>query len=225
MHGFLVLKSADGKTIAVGDVIQVAHGRQVRSRMVFHFRDGSLDDDTTVFLQGHVLKLISDHHIQRGSSFPKPLDLMINVPKSAAIWKQTKDGKEETRTEYVDFPDDLANGMVPLVLLNIAPKMAETKVSYLVASPKPRVVRLSIKPEGLERYRLAGIARQAKKYNIHIELGGIAGIVAPVIGKQPSDLKIWVADGEVPTVVKTMGELYEDGPIWTMEQTSPTWPQ
>ena len=225
MHGFLVLKSVDGKTIAVGDVIQVAHGRQVRSRMVFRFRDGSLDDDTTVFLQGRVLTLISDHHIQRGPSFPKPLDLMINVPKSEATWKQTKDGKEETKTEHVDLPDDLANGMVPLVLLNIAPKMEETKVSYLVASPKPRVVRLSIKPEGMERYRLAGVARQAKKYNIHIELGGITGIVAPLIGKQPHDLKIWVADGEVPTVVKTMGELYEGGPIWTMEQTSPTWPQ
>jgi hypothetical protein len=225
MHGFLVLKSADGKTIAVGDVIQVAHGRQVRSRMVFRFRDGSLDDDTTVFLQGRVLKLISDHHIQKGPSFPKPLDLTINVPTSEAMWKETKDGKDETKTEHVDFPDDLANGMVPLVLLNIAPKMEETKVSYLVGSPKPRIVRLPIKPDGLERYRLAGIARQAKKYNIHIELGGIAGVVAPVIGKQPPDLKIWVADGEVPTVVKTMGELYEGGPIWTMEQTSPTWPQ
>ncbi len=225
MHGFLVLKSADGKTIAVGDVIQVAHGRQVRSRMVFRFRDGSLDDDTTIFLQGRVLKLISDHHIQKGPSFPKPLDLMINVPTSEAMWKQTKDGKEETRTEHVDFPDDLANGMVPLVLLNIAPNMEQTKVSYLVGSPKPRIVRLSIKPDGLERYRLAGVARQAKKYNIHIELGGIAGVVAPVIGKQPHDLKIWVADGEVPTVVKTMGELYEGGPIWTMEQTSPNWHQ
>jgi hypothetical protein len=225
MHGFLVLKSADGKTIAVGDVIQVAHGRQVRSRMVFHFHDGSLDDDTTVFVQGRVLKLISDHHIQKGPSFPKPLDLAIDVTTSEATWKETKDGKDETKTEHVDFPDDLANGMVPLVLLNIAPKMEGTKVSYLVGSPKPRIVRLSIKPDGLERYRLAGVARQAKKYNIHIELGGIAGVVAPVIGKQPPDLNIWVADGEVPTVVKTMGELYEGGPIWTMEQTSPTWPQ
>ncbi len=225
MHGFLILKSADGKTVAVGDMIQVAHGRQVRSRMVFRFHDGSLDDDTTVFLQGRELKLISDHHIQKDPSFPKPLDLMINLSRSEATWKQTKDGKEEIKTEHVDFPDDLANGLVPLVLQNIAPQMAETEVSYVVASPKPRIVRLSIKPEGLERYRLDGSARKAKKYNIHIELGGISGVVAPIIGKQPSDLKIWVADGEVPTVVKTTGELFEGGPIWTIEQTSPTWPQ
>lgn len=193
--------------------------------MTFRFRDGSVDDDTTVFEQGRVLRLISDHHIQRGPSFPKPLDLMINVPTSEATWKQMKDGKEEIKTEHMDFPDDLANGMIPLVLQGIAPRMAEIKASYLVASPKPRIVRLSIKPEGLERYRLAGVMRQAKTYNIHIELGGFAGAVAPLLGKQPHDLKIWVADGEVPTVVKTMGELYEGGPLWTMEQTSPSWPQ
>jgi hypothetical protein len=225
MHGFLLLRSSDGKVIAVGDMVQSAHGRSVHSRLVFRFQDGSIDDDVTVFTQGRTLRLVSDHHIQKGPSFPKPLDLTIHVPTSEAIWRETKGGKEETKTEHLDLPDDLANGMVPLVLQNIAPGMAETKVSYLVGSPKPRIVKLSIKPEGLEKFSLGRVSRHAKKYKVHIELGGVAGIVAPLIGKQPSDLHIWVADGDVPTVVRTEGELYDGGPIWTMEQTAPVWPR
>jgi hypothetical protein len=52
MYGFLVLKSAEGKVIATGDQINVAQGNQVHSRLVFHFRDGSIDDETSVFKQG-----------------------------------------------------------------------------------------------------------------------------------------------------------------------------
>src|SRR4051812_9350003 len=35
MHGFLLLKSADGKVIGVGDQISVAKGNQVRSKLTF----------------------------------------------------------------------------------------------------------------------------------------------------------------------------------------------
>jgi hypothetical protein len=74
-HGFLALKTVKGIIIATGDVTQVTHGDRVTSRVTFHFRDGSLDDDTTVFSQRRVFRLISDHHIQRGPSFPKPSDI------------------------------------------------------------------------------------------------------------------------------------------------------
>ena len=31
-----------------------------------------------------------------------------------------------------------------------------------------------------------------------MELGGIAGIVAPIIGKQPPDLHVWILGGDAP---------------------------
>src|SRR4051794_25640658 len=80
MHGFLLLKSADGKVIGTGDQISVAKGNQVRSKLTFHFRDGSIDEETTVLKQGSVFQLVSDHHVQKGPSFPDPLDLTVNVP-------------------------------------------------------------------------------------------------------------------------------------------------
>ena len=72
MHGFLALTTEQGQVLAGGDLIEVVHGDRVTSHLTFHFKDGSLDDETTVYTQRGVFRLISDHHIQRGPYFPAP---------------------------------------------------------------------------------------------------------------------------------------------------------
>lgn len=69
MHGFLLLKSEDGRVIAVGDQVNVIRGDEVHSRLVFRLRDGSIDDESTIFRQGSVFQLLRDHHIQKGHPF------------------------------------------------------------------------------------------------------------------------------------------------------------
>ena len=49
VHGFLSLRSPEGRLIASGDLIQNMRDDRVTSRLVFHFKDGSLSDETTVF--------------------------------------------------------------------------------------------------------------------------------------------------------------------------------
>ncbi len=223
VHGFLLLKSAEGKILAVGDQVTVTHGIQVRSRLIFRFKDGSIDDETTVFRQQKILELVSDHHIQKGPSFPEPLDMTVNVPASEVTWHETKNGKDEVKSQRMELPSDLANGLVPLVVENFPERQQEMKVSYVAGDSKPRIVKLSIKREGEDHFSVGGGGRRAGIFNIHIEIGGVAGAIAPVIGKQPSDLKLWVMDGEVPTFVKLVGPLYQKGPRWTMVLTSPVW--
>ncbi len=46
---------------------------------------------------------------------------------------------------------------------------------------------------------------------IKIELGGVTGMVAPLIGKQPPDIQIWIIGGEAPAFVKEEGFLYQGG--------------
>jgi hypothetical protein len=41
VHGFLVLRSVDGKLLASGDLIQTAVGDRITSELIFHFKDGS----------------------------------------------------------------------------------------------------------------------------------------------------------------------------------------
>src|SRR4051812_47462052 len=49
VHGFLALRTLDGSPIADGDLLQTARGTRVTSRLVFHFKDGSLHDETAVY--------------------------------------------------------------------------------------------------------------------------------------------------------------------------------
>jgi hypothetical protein len=222
-RGFLALRSTDGKVIAEADQIGVVEGKLVRSRLTFHFRDGSIDDETTVFKQGAVFQLISDHHIQKGPSFPEPLDLTVNVPAGKVTWYEKRGGKEEVKTEHMDLPPDLANGMTSLIVENFPQNAEEMKVPYLAGTSKPRIVKLSVKPQGEDTFHLAGLSRRSKRFNVHIEIGGVAGLIAPIVGKQPSDIQLWVTEGEVPTFLKMKGALYEKGPIWTTELVAPVW--
>jgi hypothetical protein len=82
----------EGDPIAIGDATQIIQGDRVTSRLIFHFRDGSVDDEITVFSQRRVFRLISDHHIQRGPSFPKPIDVFIDAV-TGNITSRTEDGK------------------------------------------------------------------------------------------------------------------------------------
>jgi hypothetical protein len=225
LHGFLSLRAQDGRVVAVGDLAQVARGDRVTAHLVFHFRDGSVDDDTTVFSERGSFRLITDHHIQQGPTFPQPMDLTIDVPHGQVTSRSKgKDGKDEVRSDQMSLPPDLANGLVSLVAKNLPPQTPEVKVHLLVATPRPRLVTLAISPRGEQEFTLAGSPRKAMHFEIKIELGGVAGVVAPVLGKQPPDLHLWIVGGDAPTFLREQGPFFQDGPIWTMELASPDWP-
>jgi hypothetical protein len=220
-RGFLVVKSK-GNVIAVGDLMQVAEGAAFRSHVLIRFRDGSVDEESTTFSAQNELRLISDHHVQKGPSFPTPLDVTIAVPASEVKWTEIKDGHAVTNRKHIDLPKDLANGLLPLVMENIRPSAAETRVSYLVNDPKPRIIAISVKPDGKQDFVIAGVIFPANRYLLHIDIGGLAGMIAPLIGKQPPDMHEWVISGEVPSVARLEGPFYQDGPIWTIEAAMPS---
>jgi len=226
IHGFLVLRTQEGRAIGSGDLVQVIRGEEVTSRLTFRFKDGSVDDETAVFSQRDNFELISDHHIQKGPSFPHAMDMSIDVRSGeVTVRSMGKDGKEEVTTDHLDIPPDLANGMVLSLMKNIRPETPETKVSMIVATPKPRLVKLTISPKGEEPFSLAGSPRKATHFVIKIELGGVTGLVAPLLGKKPPDIHVWIIGGMAPAFVKEEGPFYEGGPVWSIQLTSPVWPR
>ena len=225
IHGFLELRSEDGQVVASGDSFQVVRGNRVTSRTVFHFKDGSIDDETTVFSQRHTFQLISDHRIQKGPSFPHPTDVLINAQTGEVTVHSTgKDGKEEVKTDHLDLPPDLANGLVPVMLQNLPSTAPVTTVSMVVVTPKPRLVKLVITNIGDDKCFVAGSSRTAIRYDIKVNLGGVAGVVAPIIGKAPPDIQIWTIGGDATTFARERGPLYPEGPMMTIQLASPTWP-
>jgi hypothetical protein len=220
-HGFLVLKTIEGVPLAIGDVTQIVYGDRVTCRVIFHFRDGSLDDDTTVFTQRRVFRLITDHHIQRGPSFPKPIDVLIDAV-TGTVTSRSEDGK--ITQVHLDLPSDVSNGLPPNLLLNFLSSTPETKLSFVAPTAKPRLISISIKPAGKVPFQIGGTIREAVDYVLHVELGGLTGMIAPMIGKQPADYHIWILEGDAPAFIREEGQMYEGGPIWRIEQISPTFP-
>ncbi|HEX3553855.1 MAG TPA: hypothetical protein VIA62_11570 [Thermoanaerobaculia bacterium] len=225
VHGFLVLRTLEGKTLAQGDLTQVAHGDRVTSRLVFHFRDGSIQDETVVYSQRRNFRLLSDHLVQKGPAFPQPMEVTVDGASGQATVRYTEDGKPKVVTERFDLPPDVANGLILTLLKNVPRNAQQLTLSMVAAAPKPRLVKLLITPAGKEPFAIAGSTRQAVHYVVKVELGGIAGVVAPLVGKQPPDSHVWILGGEAPAFVKAEVPLYPGGPSCRIELASPVWPK
>lgn len=226
LHGFLVLSTLDGTPIAQGDLIQVSHGNQITGKLTYHFKDGSRQEETTVFSQRGNFRLISYHLVQKGPAFKNETEVSIKA-STGEVTVQYKDdeGKEKTENEHLKLPPDLANGLVLTLMKNLPPDTPPLEVSMVVATPKPRLVKLAISSRPKDPFSLAGSAREALHYAIKVEIGGIAGLVAPWLGKQPPDSHVWILGGESPTFVKSETLSYMGGPMWRTELVAPVWPK
>lgn len=224
-HGFLELRSETGAIVALGDSEQFVRGDRVTTKTIFHFKDGSIDEETTVYTQHRTFHLISDRRVQKGPSFPHPMDVMIDTGSGVVTVRSwDKEGKEEVKTDHLTLPADLANGLIPVVVENMKAAETGTTVQMVVMTPKPRVVKLVISNIAEDNYSLVGVERKATHYQIKIELGGVIGVIAPLVGKAPPDIQVWVIGGEPPTFAREEGPLYAEGPIMTIQLASPVWP-
>ena len=224
-HGFLVLRTTEGKPIADGDSTQVTRGERVISHLRFRFRDGSVYEETTVFSQHGTFRLLRDHLVQKGPSFKQPLETTIDTASGQVTVRYTEDGKEKIVTQRLELPPDVSNGIVFTLLKNLSRGATKTTLSYVATTPKPRLIELEIVPQGDDPFSIGSYSHKAIHYVVKVKIGGLAGVVAPMVGKQPPDTHAWVVWNEAPAFVKSEGPLYGEGPVWRMELATPTaWP-
>ncbi len=218
MHRFMVARSEAGQTIARGEFTQTVVGDDVTMRLLYRFVDGSIDDETTTYRQQDTFRLVSNHHIQNGPFFAKPVDYTVEAATGMATSRTTdKNGKPHLASEHIDLPNDLANGFVGTLLLNTPPNAAPFRVGILAPVGAGRLIRILISPEGEQPFQSGGHAEKATVFRIHPELGGIVGMIAPLIGLQPKDVMVWVLEGEEPAVVRIVGQLGGYGPVVSSE--------
>ena len=218
MHRFMLVCSEAGKIIANGEFSQVVQGDEVTMRLTYHFMDGSIDDETTTYSQQDTFRLVRNHHIQKGPFFVKPVDFTVEAATGIATSRTTdKNGKIHVESEHMDLPDDLANGFVGTLLLNVPHNTTPFRVGMLAPVGRGRLIRLLISPEGEQPFQMTGQTLKAAVFRIHPELGGIVGAIAPLIGLQPKDVMVWVLEGEEPAVVRIVGQLGGYGPVVSSE--------
>src|SRR5213595_655003 len=127
IHGFLVVRTIEGKALADGQMTQDARGDPVTNHLIFRFKDGSIYEDTTIFSQRGTFRLLNDHLIQRGPSFKQPMDTSIDVSTGQVKVRYTEDkGKEKVIAERLDLPPDVTNGLLFTLMKHVKPSAPQT---------------------------------------------------------------------------------------------------
>lgn len=220
--GFLTLRDESGAPIAYGDLQQVVTKNYVMDDLKLKFNDGSFYEEITKFTQHRVFHIISDHLVQRGPSFKQQVDSLIDTASGNVTMSSIDEhGKQKKETKHLDLPPDLANGLLTTLAKNLDPSAPSTTVSMVAGSPSPQVVKLKYSPQPEAIFHVGPVPYKAQHYRVKIEITGVKGKVAPLIGKEPKDIDIWLAKSESPTFLKFRGQMYEDGPIWEMELAAP----
>lgn len=225
LRGFLVLRSLGGETIAYGELRQKPTGAVIESRLLLNFKDGSLYDETVTFSQKDVFRLEGYRLVHRGPSFPK---MEISFDHKSGQYKartqEKKEDEEKAASGQLETPADLYNGMALVLLKNLEPG-ASRAVQMAVFTPKPRLIKMELRPEAQERVLVGDNAKKATRYLVKLEVGGLTGVIASLIGKDPPDLRYWLVEGEVPAFVRFEGAMHLNGPVWRLELTTVEWPK
>lgn len=216
VRAFPVLRSLAGEKLAQGDLTQVARGDRVTSRLVFRFRDGSVHDETVVFSQRDVFRLLFYRLLQRGPSFPETLQAEIDRESGRyeVRYRMDEDSPEETVSGRFALPEDAYNGMLSVVVRNLLhPRPAGETVSLVAFTPKPRAVKLQLAPVAEERVLVGDLPVPTVRYSIRPQLGLFASLLVADV----PDIRMWVLPGEAPAFLKAEGPLYFMGPVWRIE--------
>src|SRR5438876_6140531 len=113
MHGFLALRTLEGKKLADGEMTQVTEGDRLTDDLIFRFKDGSIYEDKTVFTQKGSFRLLSDHLVKKGPSFKQPMETLIDASTGqVTVRYQDHDGKDKVLNQKLELPRDLANGLM-----------------------------------------------------------------------------------------------------------------
>jgi hypothetical protein len=217
-HEFMVVRSDGGKELARAEFTQTVQGDEVTISLNHRFADGSIDDETTTFSQHGKFQFIRDHHIQQGPYFGRSVDFTVDAASGLATsGTLDKNGKMQFESRHIDLPDDLANGFVATLLLNVPPNTAPFRVGFLAPFAGGRLLHLLITPEGEQPFQRAGQTLKATVFRIHPELGGILGALAGLLGLQPKDLRVWILEGEMPAVIRVVGQLGGQGQVLSSE--------
>jgi hypothetical protein len=219
-HGFVVLRSERGEVLAHGELIQTAQAEGIQSRLVFRFLDGSLYDEIVTFSQKRVFRLLAYKLIQKGPSFPEASE--VSFDRTSGRYR-AQTGIDEPVEGTLEMPEDLYNGMTGMLLRNLPAGTTAGGHTYAF-TPKPRLLRSTMRPEGEDKYFVGDTSHTATRYLVTMEIGGLTGVVASVLGKDPPDLRFWISTGPAPAFLRFQGAMFLKGPTWRIDLSAPRWP-
>ena len=222
-HGFVsVADAATGKKIAVGELTQWLEKRAIVSRLVIRFDDGSLHDETVRFKQRPAFRLLSYEQKQTGPAFPEESSVKFDHSGRYEVRQRAPGEEEKTASGTFEVPDDVCNGLTSVLLKNL-PRGASASAHMVTFRPEPLVLDVELTTEGTDKYWVGDVSSEATRWLVAPSVPGVKGLLATVVGKQPPEVRIWIAPEPSPVLVRFEGALFVDGPVWRIELSSPRW--
>jgi hypothetical protein len=173
------------------------------------------------FTQRRQFRLVSDKVVQKGPAFKEQSETEIDAA-TGTVTVRMNDGDKKVTTKHFRIPPDAANGMLIVLLKNLTETTAQSTVSMVAVSSKPRVVQLQISPQEEKTLGFDSVSSKTQHFLIKVKIGGIAGAVAPLVGKQPPGINMWIAKTTAPTFLRSEAPLSEGNPVWRIEISEPS---
>ena len=220
-HGFLVLPNEAGDVVARGELVQAPRGARVENRLTFRFKDGSLWEETLTFTQQKVFRLMTYRHLQRGPSFPTTTDVSFDrdngryrakVGEESTARRQRRPARGPSQRPQQHAHEEPAGGRQG--------DRTPPRLHPEAADARHRDPRRSE-----DRYFVGDAPRTATRFVLKIEVRGVPKLVASILGKDPPEVRYWIASGTAPAFVKFEGPLFLKGPRWRIELSAPRWPE
>jgi len=111
--------------------------------------------------------------------------------------------------------------MLPVLMKNLSKPRTAATVSRVATSSPPRLLRLNLVPQEETTFKFASALHKTQHFIVKIKIGGIAGVIAPLVGKQPPDFQMWILESEAPSFLQSEGPLAEGTPVWRIEIAAP----
>lgn len=221
-RGFLTVTGLDGKPLGQGDITQVAHPGYVESRMILRLNDGSTHDESVTFTQNKVFKLGRFKLVQKGPSFPEPVEISLNAATGEYLVKVFPGdaGREKIHRGALEVPPDTYNGLLTTVLRNL-PRGAGASVHYVAFTPKPYVIKLELRPQGNQKVRVGDESWPVTRYDVEPRLGFLLKVGAALLGKTPERQQCWILADPVPAFVGCETTIASGVPPWRIGLGSP----
>ena len=224
-RAFLAVRTLEGAAIAHGEQSQRPVGGTLQTRLHLKFQDGSVHEEAVTYTQKKVFRVERYHLVQRGASFPT---MDVSFDRKTGTYKavtQSKQGEDEkTASGALEIPADVYNGMAATLLKNL-PASGRASVQMMGFMPKPIVIKMDLSTEGEDRVSVGGRVMKVNRHLAKLDVGGLKGAVAKLIGKDPPDLRYSLVAGSVPVFVRFEGPMFLNGPTVRIEQTTVQWPK
>ena len=177
LRGFPIVRTADGRAIANGELTQVIENGKLHARAVYDFNDGRRVREETVFEQQPLLRQLSwSWEERRGNEVLRSYSVDLTTGHATAR-KRGSDGFDT----WDDHLDDTNGAFVGVGFMYAVKNLTERldkgekiPLTAVVFTAKPRTVTVTISRDQVGELIMAGRKLPAERFVIHPEVPWIA---------------------------------------------------